>query len=182
MFENISSTLQQCGVFFLSGFVIGLFYEALRGLRIMFKHNTFAVFIEDLLFFSACGLVSFIIALTVGIGYFRIYYAVFEAMGAGVYFLTLGRLVNFLMRKVIGGIKKCFFAVFKKLSPKIKKIFVGIAKLIRSCFSKIAKILPKPSLNRKNDLPNEGEMVYNIETALDDGGNVGNAIKAKIRR
>ena len=74
MFENINSTFAQCLSFLAAGAVFGLCYELLRLLRMLFPHPTVLVFIEDTLFFAACGLVSFIIALWVGMGYFRIYY------------------------------------------------------------------------------------------------------------
>lgn len=181
MYENISSTLQQCGVFFIAGVVMGLFYEVFRTLRLAVRHHAAVVFIEDILFFSLCGVVSFIIALTVGIGYFRVYYAVFEILGAGFYFLTLGRVINFLLKKVIKGIKRFFYAIYKKMSPKVENAFVASAKKTKKVFVKIAEIVPKPKFIHKNDLPKSAEMVYNIKTPLNEGGS-GNAVKAKIRR
>lgn len=181
MFENISSTLQQCGVFFIAGVIMGLFYEVFRTLRIAVRHHAVVVFIEDILFFSLCGAASFIIALTVGIGYFRIYYAVFEVLGAGIYFLTLGRLINMLLKKIIKWVKRFFYAVYKKISPKVEKVFVNCAKKSKEAFVKIAEIVPKPAFVHKKDLPNANEMVYNIKTPSNEGGS-GNAIRAKIRR
>lgn len=181
MFENISSTLQQCGVFFIAGIIMGLFYEVFRTLRMAVRHHAVVVFIEDILFFSLCGAASFIIALTVGIGYFRIYYAVFEVLGAGIYFLSLGRLINMLLKKVIKTVKRFFYAVYKKISPKVETAFVISAKKARKTLVKIAEIMPKPAFIHKNDLPNANDMVYNIKTPSNEGGS-GNAIKAKIRR
>lgn len=182
MFENISSTLQQCGVFFIAGIVMGLFYEGLRALRMMFRHCAAVVFIEDILFFSLCGAVSFIIALTVGIGYFRVYYVVFEAMGAGIYFLTVGRAVNLLLKKVITSVKKFLYAAYKKISPKMERKFVVIAKKSKGVFGKIAENVPKLSFVHRNDLPKSDDMVYNVKTTPSEGGEIGSAIKAKIRR
>lgn len=181
MYENIFSTVEQCGYFLISGIIFGICYEFFRNLRIMFHHNAAAVFIEDLLFFSLCGFISFIISLMVGIGYFRIYYIVFELLGACIYFLTLGRLVNRLSKKLIRPIKRFFYAIYKKLSPNVEKAFVAFAKIIKMFFVKIAEIVPKPKLIRKNDLPKSAEMVYNVKTPQNEGGS-GNAVKAKIRR
>lgn len=181
MYENISSTLNQCGVFFIAGIVMGLFYEVFRTLRMAVRHHAVTVFIEDILFFSLCGAVSFIIALTVGIGYFRIYYVVFEVLGAGIYFLSLGRLINFLFRKVIKAVKRFFHGIYIKISPKVETVFVASAKKARKAFVKIAEIVPKPEFVHKNDLPNANEMVYNIKTPPKKGGS-GNAVRAKIRR
>lgn len=182
MFENISSTLGQCGCFFAAGIVMGLFYELLRAARILVRHNAAAVFIEDVLFFSACGFISFVIALSVGIGYFRIYYVFFETLGAILYFLTLGRVLNFLLRKLIKGIKRFFYAVYKKMHPKMHNFFVSIAKKIKPLFGNIAEIIPKISFNRRKDLPNTDDMVYNIKAVSGEGSESNSAIKAQIRK
>ena len=182
MFENISSTLQQCGCFFIAGLFMGLFYEILRFLRMTFRHNTVAVFIEDTLYMSMWGLISFIIALSVGIGYFRIYYVIFELLGAAFYFLTLGRAVNFIMRRSIGKVKKFFYAIYKKFKPKLVSFFSFIAKKFKSLFGKIAEIMPNAVLNSKKDLQSKGEMLYNIKVQSNEGGEVNSVIKAKIRK
>lgn len=182
MFENISSTLQQCGSFFIAGLIMGLLYEALRFLRMMFRHNTAAVFIEDTLYMSVWGLISFIIALSVGIGYFRIYYAVFELLGAVLYFLTLGRGVNFLMRRSVGSVKRFFYAIYKKIKPKSVAFFSLIAKKIKPIFGKIAEIIPSAVLNRRNDLKSDDEIVYNVKVPSNEGGESNNVVKAKIRK
>ena len=114
MFEDISYTLQQCGCFFIFGAVMGLCYEPLRLLRMMFKHNIAAVFIEDLLFFSLSGFACFITALWVGIGYFRIYYIVFAFLGVCCYFLTLGMLLNKISKKAVKAVKAILCAIYKK--------------------------------------------------------------------
>ena len=76
MFENIDSTFYQALCFLAAGAAFGLCYELLRFIRMLFRHHAVVVFIEDTLFFTVCGFVSFIIALWVGIGYFRIYYPI----------------------------------------------------------------------------------------------------------
>ncbi|MCM1298788.1 MAG: spore cortex biosynthesis protein YabQ [[Eubacterium] siraeum] len=182
MFENISSTLNQCGCFFIAGLIMGLLYEPLRFLRMMIRHNAAAVFAEDTLYMSLWGFISFIIALSVGIGYFRIFYAVFELLGAALYFLTLGRAVNFIMRRSVGRIKKFFYAIYKKIQPRLVAFFSFIAKKIKSIFGKIAEIMPTITLNGKNDLKNEDEMLYNIKVQSDKGGEGNSVIKAKIRK
>lgn len=182
MFENISSTLQQCGCFFVAGLIMGLFYEILRFLRLLCRHNVIAVFIEDMLYMSLWGLISFIIALSVGIGYFRIYYIVFLLLGAAIYFLTLGRGINFLMRKSMHRIKNFFYAIYKKIKPKLVSVFSFIAIKVKSLFGKIAEIMPSIVINSKNDLKNEDEMLYNVKVPSDKGGENSSVIKAKIRK
>lgn len=186
MFENINSVFNQCLCFLAAGAVFGLCYEALRLLRMLLPHPAAVVFFEDTLFFAACGLMSFIIALWVGMGYFRIYYIAFEAIGALLYFLTLGRLINFCLKHAVGFVKRSFSGICKKLKPKVKALFMPFAKKIKGLFSKIAEFVPKPAFNTKKHLKSNSEMLYNnnIHSTLNSGGGGGNGsvIKAKIRK
>ena len=90
MFETISQTLLLGGYFLILGVILGLCYELFRFLRLLRRHNTLAVTIEDCLFFSFSAIVSFIVALSVGGGFFRVYYVFFEAAGFVLYYFTLG--------------------------------------------------------------------------------------------
>lgn len=163
---------------------MGLCYELLRILRMIFKHNVAAVFIEDMLFFSAFGFFSFVLALWVGIGYFRIYYVVFELLGACCYFLSLGRLVNCLFRKLVGLAKKLFCSIYKKIKPKIDTIFSTIAHFMKRVFSYIAEFFANALLKGKKVLPKPYEKVYNNKNITDKRGETGsgNKIKAQIRK
>lgn len=161
---------------------MGIFYEILRFLRLLLRHNAVAVFIEDTLYMSLWGLISFIIALSVGIGYFRVYYVVFLLLGAVLHFLTLGRGINFLMRKSVHKVKNFFYAIYKKIKPKLASFFSVIAIKIKSLFGKIAEIMPRFVINSKNDLQKEEEMLYNIKVPSDKGGESSSVIKAKIRK
>ena len=182
MFENISSTLQQCAYFFAAGLIMGLFYEVLRFSRLILHHNTVAVCIEDALYLSACAFVSFIIALSVGIGYMRIYYIVFEAMGAGIYFLTVGRLLNSLLRRISGAAKRFILFVVKGIWRYLGKFFAPIAKKIRLLFSKIAENTRNSAFFSKIHLKNSNEIRYNKKVQSIDGGERTGVVKAKIRK
>lgn len=182
MFEDISYTLQQCGCFFVFGAVMGLCYEPLRLLRMMFKHNIAAVFIEDLLFFSLSGFACFITALWVGIGYFRIYYIVFAFLGVCCYFLTLGMLLNKILKKTVKIIKAFFCAIYKKIKPIFVGFFSTIYQIIKPLFVNIADFFHNKLLKPKKGLPNTDEMVYNNKNTFEDGGESGSVIKAQIRK
>ena len=194
MFENVNSIFNQCLTFLTAGALFGLCYEVLRLLRMLFPHPTALVFFEDTLFFAACGLVSFIIAMWVGIGYFRIYYIAFEAIGAMLYFFTLGRLINLCLRHIVKYVKKFFREIYRKLKPKVKEkvniwhdtLFRPFAKIIKGLFGKIAEFVPRPGFNTKKHLQSKGEMLYNnnVHTTLksDEGGGSSGVIKAKIRK
>ena len=182
MFEDISYTLQQCGCFFIFGAFLGVCYEPLRILRMLFRHNTVAVFTEDLLFFSLSGLLTFIMSLWVGIGYFRIYYVIFAFLGACCYFLTLGKLMNRIFRKTSRTLKRGICAIFKKIKPKMDKLFSTIEQILKPLFVDIADFYHNKVLNGKKALPNTDEMVYNNNIPSKNGGESGSVIKAQIRK
>ena len=182
MFENISSTLHQCAYFFAAGLFMGLFYEILRFFRMILRHNIVALCIEDTLYLSFCSLISFIIALSVGIGYMRIYYIVFEAMGAAVYFLTVGRLLNYFLRCISSGTKRIIRAVVKKTGNFLGKVFAPIGKKIMTIFSKIAENLRNSALYNKKHLKKAGKIEYNNKAQSIAGGEYTGVVKAKIRK
>ena len=161
---------------------MGLFYEALRFFRMILRHNTVAVCIEDTLYLSICALASFITALSVGIGYMRIYYIVFEAMGAAIYFLTAGRLLNHILRRVSRGAKRFIRAVFNKMGQFLGKIFAPIGKKIRLIFGNIAENARNTAFYSKMHLKKRGKIEYNKKVPSVDGGEHAGVVKAKIRK
>lgn len=161
---------------------MGLCYEPLRLLRMMFKHNIAAVFIEDLLFFSLCGFTAFITALWVGAGYFRIYYIVFAVLGACCYFLTLGVLLNRILKRSVRALKRLICAIYNRIKPKIVKFFSTIYQKIKPLFVNIAENVHNKVVSGKKDLPNTDKVVYNNRNTLSNGGESGSAIKAQIKK
>lgn len=182
MFENISSTLQQCAYFFAAGLIMGLFYEALRFFRMILKHNIIAVCVEDILYLSICAFISFIIALSVGIGYMRIYYIVFEAMGAAIYFLTVGRLLNYTLRRISSSIKRLIRTIVNKIAQFLSRISAPIGKKIRTIFGKIAENVRNSVFYNKIHLKKTDEIEYNKNVRSIGGGEHAGVVKAKIRK
>ena len=182
MFENISSTLQQCAYFFAAGLIMGLFYEVLRFFRMVLRHNTIAVCIEDTLYLSICAFISFVIALSVGIGYMRIYYIVFEAIGAACYFLTVGRLLNYILRRISGATKRFICTFAKKTGQYLIKVFAPIGKKLNHIFSYIAEIVRNSAFYSKMHLKKTGVIEYNKKVQSIGGGEHTGVVKAKIRK
>lgn len=161
---------------------MGLFYEALRFFRMLLRHNTVAVCVEDTLYLSVCAFISFIIALTVGIGYMRIYYIVFEAMGAAIYFLTVGRLINHILRNLSKGVKRLISAVIKKTGNIFGKVFAPIDKKTKQIFSNIAEIIRKTGFYSKIHLKRTDKIEYNKKVQSVGGGEHIGVVKAQIRK
>ena len=182
MFENISSTLQQCAYFFAAGLIMGLFYEALRFFRMILRHNIIALCIEDTLYMSVCAFISFIIALSVGIGYMRIYYIVFEAIGAAIYFLTVGRLLNYILRRISGAAKHFLCTAAKKTGQCLGRVFMPIGKKVSQVFVYIAEIVRNSAFFSKIHLKKSSEVEYNDKAQSIGGGERAGVVKAKIRK
>lgn len=161
---------------------MGLFYEALRFFRMLLRHNIVAVCIEDTLYLSACAFISFIIALAVGIGYMRIYYIVFEAMGAAIYFLTVGRLLNHVLRHISAGAKHLCRTLANKIGHIFRKAFAPIGKKTRLIFVKIAENAQKSTFYSKIHLQRTGKIGYNKKAQSIGGGEHAGVVKAQIRK
>ena len=161
---------------------MGLFYEALRLIRMLLRHNTVVVCIEDTLYMSLCALISFIMALAVGIGYMRIYYIVFEAMGAMIYFLTVGRLLNFVLRRISKEAKRIVFTVAKKIWRFLGKVFAPIDKKIRQTFGNIAEIIRKRGFYSKMHLQKSDGIEYNKKVPSVAGGEHTGVVKGQIKK
>lgn len=184
MFESISDTLGQCGWFFLAGIIMGLFYEPLRFMRCLIRHNAVAVAVEDVLFLSVCAFVSFVISLVIGTGYFRVYYAAFELAGIAAYLLTLGRLIKSFHKLVCKVFRKALRLIFYKISHFFARIFSAIrhktAALFGHCYKKVGAAAKKAAKH----LPKRHKSVYNVKVVNKNRkvGESADVIKAKVRK
>lgn len=181
MFESIGDTLNQCGCFFLTGFIFGLIYEGLRFLRLLIRHNAVALAIEDILFFSVFGFVCFTVSLMIGSGYFRLYYAVCAFFGGIVYYFTLGKLLQLFFKRIIHGIKRFLRFVFRKI---LGRVFGAIKHKLRPVFSKCNENIKSIVENTKKHLPKKRSVLYNNRTdsEVKKEGVYANVIKAEVRK
>lgn len=184
MFEPISDTLNQCGCFFLTGFIFGLIYEGLRFLRLLIRHNAVVLAIEDVLFFSVFAFVCFTISLVIGSGYFRLYYAVCAFFGGIAYFFTLGKLLQFIFKRIIGSIKRFLRFVFGKIRKILGRIFGAIKHKIEPVFVKCNKNIGTIVENAKKRLPKKRLILYNNKenSEVKKEGVYANVIKAQVRK
>ena len=120
--DTFFSLHEELVLFFLSvifGAVIGVAYDVLRVLRLVFPHNTLLTAIEDLVFLSLCGLAFAVFSFTAARGVFRLYYLLGGVLGYTLYFFTLGSFVLGTLRKLLGLIT----AVLKFAAYPLKKVF-----------------------------------------------------------
>lgn len=172
------------GQLFLQALLLGAcmaaVYDLLKIYRQLFGGGTVALFIQDVLFFSVCGFVTFIFMLVFNNGQVRIFAIAAQLAGAVIYRLSLGRLVMLISEFLTGILKKLwgyvkskvllpFFRwidrVADRLEIKTKQKFYyilphgDIKKIVKSVvdydiLSKNAKNIKKSSLFVKKHLEN----------------------------
>lgn len=112
----------------LLGAVYGLVYDLFRGLR-RTAHGLTPVLDFLICLVFLCG--NLLFALYIGLGEYRIFMAVASAMGAALYFLTLGR----LFLPVFCTFWRLFFLPFRKICYFLCKIFKKMQKYRKNLFS-----------------------------------------------
>jgi hypothetical protein len=150
MFEPISQSLYEIMMFSILGFFLSLLYEPLRIVRLFVKTGAITAGIQDFLFLAAGGVIVFAYSLEFGAGYFRYFYIIGVVFGAAVYFLTAGKLINYLTRTFANAIK------IHILRP-LRDLLVKIAQKSRDIIVRIYKVAEK----RSKDLKSTVEIKYN---------------------
>ena len=113
------SLAQQTRGFLLSlgfGFIMGIFYDLFRIIRISISRGKVATIISDILYCIFLCFALFLFCLTINEGEIRLYLLLGAGAGFCVYYFSLGVIVFSLNEKIIGFIKKVFLRIFKILS------------------------------------------------------------------
>lgn len=173
--------IEQILYFFLCGIFIGLSYEILRILRSVIKHNNLLIGTEDVLFFALCGFLLFGLSMNIGNGQFRLMYLISAAVGAFVYYFTMGKLFNLVYSTVLKWLMKALRFI---LSPFAKLISIIVLK-IKRLFVRIYKKCILLYKNTFRHLKNSTKKVYNNTYVKREGSaenDVGVKIKAKVKK
>ena len=106
----------------LFGACMAALYDVLRIYRQAFGAKTLSLFIQDILFFSICGLASFIFMLVFNNGQVRIFIIAAQLIGAIIYRYSIGVLIMLLAGWIINLLRKFFLkAKNKVIIPILKK-------------------------------------------------------------
>ena len=137
----ISMQLQEAAASLLFGAVLGLVYDLMRAVRI--KAGGPAVHILDILYCAFAAMAMFTLGIASGEGRLRVFMAIIAAAGAGLYFISFGRLVfpaacylvGLISRLIVfclipikllsKPLKKCLF-FFKNIFQNVKRWFTII--------------------------------------------------------
>ena len=128
------------------GFLMGIFYDLVRIVRISISKSKKVIFVFDLLYFVFLGFCSYIFFLVVNEGDIRAFLLLGEGIGFAIYYFSLGVVVYTASEKIL--------SVMKKVISKILKIilfpFVWVFKKLKTLLEKFAKKWNKKSKKIKN--------------------------------
>lgn len=143
------SLAQQTKSFLLSlgfGFIMGIFYDLFRIVRISISKGKVATVISDILYCVFLCFCTFIFCLTVNEGEVRFYLLLGTVAGFCVYYFSLGALVFLVSEIIISFIKKIAESIFNVISFPFRFIIGKIKQL----FNKLSAKSRKNTKNVKN--------------------------------
>ena len=151
--ETFFSVSEELRLFFLSwalGGAVGLFYEIFRTLRLLVRHNSLLTAIEDVFFILCWGTALNAFSSALALGRLRGWFVLGSILGFFLYLVTVGRVLNGIVKKFLHIIKKFFSFIlypFRKgyalIRKKAEVKFVGNSKIFALRIKKLKMLLPK---------------------------------------
>lgn len=143
---------------FLLGACLGLLYDVFRILRIAIKTPAVIVFLEDILYFLICGIITFLFMMSCIDGRVRGFIVIGELLGAVLYYCTIGSLLFRLSNAIIYAVKKFFRLIFHPVFLLLGWISSILKKTGKFIGFNIKKYRKKLNFHLKA----EGVLLYNI--------------------
>ena len=170
--ETFFSVHEELVLFALScvaGAVIGIYYDVLRALRLVFPHGLWLTAAEDAAFLALYAVFLSAFASAAARGELRFYYVIGNAVGFSLYFFTIGNIVMRTLHKLISAAKtvlKWITAPFRRVSVlicrKARAKFVGSSKSLVKNIKKIKMLLHCPLHLLYNKTENKKRKNVNI--------------------
>ncbi len=171
MTVSLADQLYVLSLSLLMGASLGVLYDVFKVLRLVGLNGTVTVFFEDILFFAISTITVFSFYMQVTDGKFRVYPLIFSVFGFLIYFLTLEKLVFFIIKKIYGFFTFVFGFIYKKIVFFIFFKLIQLAKFalrpIRKIFHKFFK--EKLIIFFKKLLPKRRKMLYNNSWSKNKG-------------
>lgn len=149
--------LLSCGF----GFLLGLLYDVFRLVRMAFFSQKIVVFFQDILYFTVCGCLTFLFALTMNYGEIRGYVLLGEVLGWIIYYYSLGAMIFQASTAIVKALKKVVAFILLAISAPFQflfQIFRGIGGFVVK-MSK--KMFEKFHINFRINLKPAGHLLYN---------------------
>ena len=145
----------------LLGLAFGVFYEAFRLLRLIFKPGAVSIFFQDMIFFITCALRTYSFMLSRSSGEPRGFIVLGVVLGFAVYFLTVGVMVVKISKQLIDAVNKAAAWVYKIFLRPILLLIRIIEEKCKNSVKKIVKNIKFPKNNSKIDLQSDDSIMYN---------------------
>lgn len=156
--EQLSIFLSSLGV----GFILGVLYDILRGIRLSVSKSKVLVVVFDLIYFLLLAFITFIFILAANKGEIRFYIILGEIIGLVFYYVSFGIAAIKITDKIIGLLRRFYSFSFRVLSAPfrlMKRFFLSLKEKIKK---KIRKTSKNSEKIRKKHLPKLRLYVYNL--------------------
>lgn len=184
MFLTNAEFLALLGQFAEAGFIIAVFWDIVRFIRIVMNGGKISVFISDFFLTVITLLVIMFLSIEWGGGRIRLLFFVSSVFGMVIYFYTIG----VITKAIAGIINKLFLRLRKCIGRYIYKPVERFFELIKqkslNIFAQIRQKMLKYVKKSDLGLKKHTSMLYNnkIGKLCANGGEERNVIKAKIRK
>ena len=123
----------------LLGGSFGVLYDCFRVFRLFILKNPILVFIEDVLYFFICSVITFGFLIEYTDGSIRLYALAGIFFGAFIYYLTIGRIVFAAVKKIAAFIKRCLSFLLRPVSRLVRLLIKAVVFLFKKCLNSIRK-------------------------------------------
>lgn len=133
MMETFFTVSEQTKIFLWScvlGAFLGIVFDFFRVIRIIKKHSTVAVFIEDVLFIIFSFMCIFIYTMEKARGEIRFFIFLGAFLGFILYIEIVGNFIVNVIKKIVLFIKSVLRKIYIKILKPIANFFVKIAQKI----------------------------------------------------
>lgn len=156
----------------LLGVGLGVLYDVFRIIRLALWHGKLIVAIQDILFWTAAAVCTFLFQLVNSDGQIRFYILLGELLGFTVYYFTVGILVFSASRLIIDLIKRILRFLYRILIRPFVKVFVFIFQKIKALFVHIISKCKKLKHFCKIRLHKKDVSLYNQNSFTESTGKV----------
>lgn len=154
---TVSEELRLFGLSCIMGAAVGVAFDAVRAVRLIFPHNKLLVAFEDTAFLLLYSTALTAFAAAAARGELRMYFVIGNILGFLVYFVTLGSIVMKTLRKLFLIAGACLKLIFHP----VKLIFASLYKKVNVKFVRNLQIKVKRFKKIKIVLLNCPLMLYN---------------------
>ena len=131
------------------GFCIGVLYDVVRTIRLIFGGGKRTVLIFDILYSAFAGLVTFIFSLVITNGMVMAYVVFGEMLGFFIYYITFGVFAVRFSERVTEAVKGFFIKIFKTLAAPFLKLFGFLKRVFGKISQKSRKKAVKAAKKQK---------------------------------